>query len=114
MGEAGLDILLFCSWAQEADGPPEAPSSGGDLPGPPRWQSVKLRDTGGGSSCAHLAPAQHPLQFNIFGVTLDFFHRCQELEPNAVALIHREDLRVGSRSEQGWAGCVAAWDGGWG
>lgn len=60
------------------------------------------------------SPALHPLHFDIFRVTLDFIHRCHELEANAVALIYREDLCEESRGERGWAGHGASPDGGTG
>lgn len=50
------------------------------------------------------SPVLHHLHFDIFGVSLDFVHRCHKLEANAVALIHREDLHRESRAKQGWAG----------
>lgn len=40
-----------------------------------------------------------PLRFDSLDVTLNFIHRCHELEANAVALIHREDLHVEHRGE---------------
>lgn len=91
------------------------------LPWSPSW-SMKLGETVCGSwpacSCSPLpspaptTPARHPLHFDIFSVTLDFIHRCHELEANAVALIYCKDLCGESRGEQGWAGQGASLDGG--
>ena len=60
------------------------------------------------------SPAQHPLRFDAFRITLDFIHRCDKLEANAVVLINCKDLHGESRGGWGWAGHRVSPDGGTG
>lgn len=116
-------MLPLCSQARGAAGRPAASSCGGDLPAlvpftvhevgrHGRWVLACMLVLPAAEPCTPPSPALRPLRFDTFGVSLDFIHRFHELEVNAVALIHCEDLRGESRGERGWAECGASPDGG--